>query len=365
MVWFSRVTKSSENQNLSVSEVPLIQLTIGVLLVLLASATCSLVEAALFSVPLTKVRQLAESNTPAAKALLQIRENMNRPISTIVIINNISNIVGSITLGAIVTSVLGNEWLGAFSTVFTFLVIILAEITPKVAGERFSEAVAMMSARPMIVLVRLLTPLTWFVEKVTSPITQGHTRPATDEIEIQLLAKIGHQEGIIAKIESEMIQKIFKLNDVTAAHLMTPRVLMTYLPGHVTLAEVKQDIVASQHSRIVVIEDSIDDVAGIALKSDMLVALIEGRDEQTVAEFVRKVRFVPTTLQADKLLTIFQKRRQHIAIVVDEYGGVAGVVSLEDVLEVITGEIVDETDIEVDLQAVARRRAEKMKTMAE
>ncbi|MDM8521307.1 hemolysin family protein [Anaerolineales bacterium HSG6] len=335
------------------------QLLLGVMAVLVASATCSLVEAALFSVPLTKVRQLAETKQPAALALLTIRENMNRPIATIVIVNNISNIVGSITLGAIAGTVLGSQWLGLFSTIFTFLVIILAEITPKVAGERFSEPIALFSARPIRFLVWTFTPLVWAVEKITSPITEGASRPTTDEAEIKLLAKIGQQEGIIESDESQMIQQVFKLNDITASNLMTPRVTLTHLQGRMTLAEAKDEILASPHSRIIVIGDTIDDVLGIVLKGVLLTEMIEGRDKQRIAELVSEVRFVPETLPADKLLPIFQQRRQHLAVVVDEFGGIAGVVTLEDVVEVLTGDIVDETDLIVDLQASARRKARK------
>lgn len=341
----------------------MLQLLAGVVIVLLSSATCSLVETALLSVPLTKVRQLAESRAPAALALLKIRENMNRPISTIVIINNISNIVGSIVLGALVTTILGNEWLGLFSAIFTFLVIILAEITPKVAGERFAESVALVAAPSMVWLVRLLTPLTWVVEKATSPLTQGHDRPATDENEIRLLARIGHQEGILAQLESDMIQQVFKLNDMTAADLMTPRVSMTYLLGDLTLDAVKEQLLNFQHSRIVITGASTDEIIGVALKSELLEGLIIGQHSKQVRDFAKETRFVPTTFQADQLLTVFRKRRQHMAVVVDEYGGVAGVVTLEDVVEVITGEIVDETDTEVDLQAAARQRASRLQTM--
>lgn len=341
----------------------MLQLLIGVILVIIASATCSMVEAAFFSIPLTKVRQLAESENPNALALLQIRESMNRPIATIVIINNISNIVGSITLGAIAGTVLGSELLGVFSTIFTFFVIIFAEITPKVAGERFSETIALWAARPMVILVRLFTPLVWIVEKITSPLTRGAIQPTTDENEIKLLARIGQQEGIIAPMESEMIEQVFKLDDITAVQVMTPRVSLTYLHGNDQLNQVESKITTSQHSRIIVIDQVIDNIKGVVLKDDLLLALIEGNGEQPVIDFVREVRFVPTTFPANRLLHLFQKRRQHLAVVIDEFGGVAGIVTLEDVVELLTGEIVDETDLEVDLQATARKKAEQIKQL--
>jgi len=130
--------------------------------------------------------------------------------------------------------------------------------------------------------------------------------------------------------------------------------------GDLTLAEVQQDIIESQHTRILVIEDSIDRVIGVALKDELLAAIIEKKEDSTLANLTRKVRFVPETVRADKLLKEFQESREHLMVVLDEYGGVSGVVTLEDVLEILTGEIVDETDRIIDLQAVARKKRERL-----
>jgi CBS domain containing-hemolysin-like protein len=141
---------------------------------------------------------------------------------------------------------------------------------------------------------------------------------------------------------------------------MTPRIIITYLKGDFTLNESKQEIIESQHTRILVIESSIDNVIGLVLKDELLTAMIEGNKEQSIASLVRQVRFVPETIRADKLLKVFQETREHLAVVLDEYGGVAGVVTLEDVLEVLTGEIVDETDRSVDLQDIARKKRKRL-----
>jgi len=335
-------------------------LIIAVLTVLSGSAICSSVEAALFSVSPLRVRQLAQSNNPAAVALLAIRENMNRPIATIVILNNIFNIVGSIAIARLATSVLGDTLLGLFSGVLTFLIIIFGEIIPKTLGERYAEGFALIAALPATAITYLFTPLVWIMEKATAPFTKGKKRPTTNEAEIKLLANIGYQEGIIEGDEAEMIQRVFLLNDMKAGDVMTPRTALTYLRGDLTLAESKREIISSQHTRIIVIEDSIDQVIGVALKDELLTAIIEGKREQTVANLTRKVRFVPETVRADQLLKNFQKAREHLVVVVDEYGVVSGVVTLEDVLEVLTGEIVDETDRIIDLQEMARKKLERM-----
>lgn len=338
----------------------MLKLVIIVFIVILGSALCSGTETALFSVSPIRVRQLAQSNNRAAVALLAIRENMNRPIATIVILNNIFNIVGSILAGSVASQVLGDTLLGIFSGLFTFLIIIFAEIIPKTIGERYSEQIAMLGALPVTGLSIVFTPVVWIIENLTARFFKSKKRPTTNEAEIKLLANIGQQEGIIQSDEAEMIQRVFRLNDVTAADLMTPRIILTYIRGNLTLEEAKRDIIASQHTRILVIDESIDEVIGFALKQNLLTAMVEGNNQEIMANLARKVHFVPEIIRADKLMKDFIAAREHLAVVVDEYGGVAGVVTLEDVLEVITGEIVDETDRTVDLQEIARKKREKM-----
>ena len=338
----------------------MLELSIVVLSVLLGSAICSCSETALLSVSRIRVRQLAQSKTPAALALLAIRQKINRPIATIVILNNIFNIVGSIVIGSIATEVLGDAWLGVFSGVLTFLIIVFGEIVPKTLGERYAERIALIVALPVKFLTVLLTPLVWLMEKVTAPFTRGQPLPTTNEAEIQLLTRIGYQEGVIEDDEADMIVRVFQLNDLTAAHLMTPRIIVTHIRGHLTLTEGLPEIIASQHTRILVIDDSIDRVIGIALKAELLTAIIEGKHDQQIANLTRPARFVPETVRADKLLKAFQETREHLMVVLDEYGGVSGVITLEDVLEVITGEIVDETDRSIDLQAIARLKRERL-----
>lgn len=338
----------------------MLQLIIIVFVVIVGSALCSATETALFSVSPLRVRQLAQSNHPAALALLAIRENMNRPITTIVIMNNIFNILGSIITGSIASQVLGDTWLGIFSAILTFLIIMFGEIIPKTIGERYCEQIAMVTSLPVTGLSLLFTPLVWIIENVTAPFFKTKKRPTTNEAEIKLLANIGQQEGIIESDEAEMIQRVFRLNDVTAADLMTPRIMLTYIRGNLTLEAAKKDIIASQHTRIIVVDESIDQVIGFALKENLLTAMVEGKNQEKIANLARKVHFVPEIIRADTLMKNFIAAREHLAVVVDEYGDVAGVVTLEDVLEVITGEIVDETDRTVDLQEIARKKREKM-----
>ena len=167
---------------------------------------------------------------------------------------------------------------------------------------------------------------------------------------------IGHKEGVIEDDEAEMIQRVCQLNDLTASELMNPRVIVTFLPGELTFIESQEEIINSEHSRILVIEESIDQVIGSCLKDEWLTAIIRGKANQKINQLIRQFYYVPETIKADKLLKTCQDTCEHWMVVLDEYGGVAGVVTLEDVVEVLTGEIVDETDRIIDLQEIARQK---------
>ncbi|WP_036480391.1 hemolysin family protein [Myxosarcina sp. GI1] len=335
-------------------------LIVAVIVVITGSAICSGSETAILSISLIRAKQLAQSKKPATLALLKIRSKINRPIATVVILNNIFNIIGSIVIGSLAARELGDTLLGIFSGALTFLIIVFGEIVPKTLSQRYAERIAVAIAIPVRLLTVLFTPLVWLVERVTAPFTQANKIPTTNEAEIKFLANIGYQEGVIEDDEAEMIQHVFQLNDLTAADLMSPRIIVTYLKGDLTLAESQHDIIQSQHTRILVIEDSIDRAIGLVLKDQLLTAIVTGESGCKVADLARPIHFVPETIRADKLLKVFQQTREHLAVVLDEYGGVAGVVTLEDVLEVLTGEIVDETDRNVDLQEIARKRRKRL-----
>ena len=185
-------------------------------------------------------------------------------------------------------------------------------------GERYAEKIGVAVAIPVRGATVLCTPLIWLLEHITAPLTKGGKRPVTDESEIKLLTVMGYQEGLIEDDEVEMIDRVFRLNDLKSADIMTPRVAITYLPGDAILQEIQDEIIESQ------------------------------------------VHYVPDTERTDRLIKTFQSLREHLMVVVDEYGGVSGVVTLEDTLEVLTGEIVDETDRNVDLQAFARQRQKRI-----
>ncbi len=338
----------------------MLSLATAIVIMLLGSALCSGSEAAILSVSLLKAQQLAESRKPAAIALLSIRQKINRPIATIVILNNLFNIVGSVLVGGIAAQLFRDGLLGIFTGILTLLVILVGEIFPKIFGERYAIPIALAVAVPIRTLTWIMTPIILLLEQITAPFLSPNHRPSTNEAEIKLMATIGHQEGIIEADEAEMIRRVFRLNDMKSIDIMTPRVALTHLPGDRTIQAAQEQILRSQHSRILVSGADIDHILGLVLKNELLACLIQGQGDQPISQVARPVRFVAETERADKLLQEFQSRREHLAVVVDEYGGVSGVVTLEDVLEVLTGEIVDETDRSIDLQKLARQRQRQL-----
>ena len=337
----------------------MVALVLAVFGVLLSSALCSGSEAALFSVSLVKARALADEGDAKGRALLQIREAMERPIAAIVILNNVANIVGSIIVGRLAAGVLGDAWLGLFSGVLTFMVIIFSEIVPKTVGERHADTIAPIIARPVLTVAKLLGPLIWMIEKLTRPIV-GETKAGltVNEVQIRMLAGIAAREGAIGKEESELIRRAFTLDDRTAHDIMTPRVAMSTIPADATLESARDAIIETQHTRLVVVGSTPDDLVGVALRSELLVHLLEGRGDEQIRELAEDAPTTSEDTPADVLLRQFQSSRRHLAVVLDDFGGVAGVVTLEDVLEILTGEIVDERDEVVDLRETVRRARE-------
>ena len=329
--------------------------------VLVVSALCSGTEAALFSVSPIQARQAEQDNKYGSRSLLVLLQDLTKPIAAIVIVNNLANIVGSIIIGKLAADMFGSQWLGLFSAGLTLAIIVCSEIIPKTLGEQHCETVSRTMAPAVRKAVFLLSPVIWLVDFLTSPFTRTGANLTTNESEIALLAQIGRSEGVIEDDESAMIEQVFKLNDMTAKDLMTHRTLMTCLSmGAITDAEVQAQVVNSVHTRMIVIGDSRDDVRGIVRRDTLLAAMLKQTHSKsappTVMDYADEIQCVPELMVADRLLSLFQTSRKHLALVVDEYGGVSGVVTLEDVLEILTGDIVDETDKVIDLQEEAKKR---------
>lgn len=340
----------------------LVQLLLIIFFMIIGSALCSCSEAALASLSLYRIQQLVEAKKPGAKALHYIKKEMGKASNTIVVFNNIINIVGSTVVTAIVIASWGSTWLGICSGILTFLIIIFAEIIPKVIGYTYPENVCLIMSRPLKWLVFLMSPLLYLLNKITTLITQKQNNKVTER-DVLTIIKAAYKDGKINNREYEIAMRVFFLNDTTVGEIDTPRIMMTYLKAEETLGACKNKIMTSSHSRMPIIEDSIDNVKGFALKQELMVALIQGQQEKKIESFMKKAIFVYENKSLEYLLQEFIDQQQHMAIVLDEYGGVEGIITLEDILEELMGkEIVDETDKVDDLEIAARKKGKKKLT---
>ena len=314
--------------------------------VIAASALCSLCEAAILSLPLIRARILHEQNRRNARTLLFVKENISYGLASVVILNNTINIVGSIFIGEQVAMRFGNQWLGAASTVMTFSIIVAGEIIPKMLGERYKVPLSLFFAKPVRVLMWAFHPLVDFIMQITRPFVMGQTfHPKVTEEEIRMMLQLARAEGTVEMNEEVLCSRIFKLNDVRAAQIMKPVDQIYALPADKTLEELKDAIINSRFSRIAVYDKEPKDIIGTVQQRTLLREIATDNYKARVRDFMTKPLFVNWFMKADALLKKFQAYNQHLFIVQDSHGRNVGVITMEDVLEELFGEIYDERDV--------------------
>lgn len=335
------------------------ELIVAVAAAVLISAMCSLFEAVLYSVPVGHIESLANADRKAGRILQRLRENVDRPIAAILSLNTIANTAGAAVAGAAAASVFGEAWVGYFSAAFTLAILMFSEVIPKTAGVVYNRPLASVVASPLAMLVWLFRPLIWLCGMVTRVVSRGREPEHVSGEEILGLARMGQQTGALESDHAAAIANILTLQDKSVRDIMTPRTVVFALPASTTLEELHTRG-TFEHSRIPVYDKNADDVVGIVLGREVLAAMAGGSGEARLEEMMRPVDFVAESVGLDRLLRMFIERRQHLLIVLDEFGGLAGVVTLEDVIEEILGqEIVDEFDRVADLRELARRRRER------
>lgn len=331
----------------------------SVVTVVVVSAMCSLSEASIYAVRRPFIRTLSETGSAAGPILEGFKNNMERPIAAILIVNTAANTAGAAIAGAQASALFGAQALVWFSVLFTLTVLLASEIFPKIAGVAYNRPIARMVAIPWRLAIMALHPLVWLVEGVSKWVKPSGPVFAAPEDEVMQLAQISADEGSISADEADMIRNVLRLNDVTAEEVMTPRTVVFRLPSTMTLGEVAEHVEDWHHSRIPIYDpEETDRWTGLVRAYDVLVELAKGRLDRPVEAIARPLHFVPEVMPGHMLLQRFIEERTHLFAVVDEFGGMAGVVTLEDVVESLIGrEIVDEVDKFADWREVARRRA--------
>jgi len=316
-------------------------LTALVAVVLIGSAMCSGVEAALLAVNPLHVHELARRSPKVlgARRLEKLRHRLGRTLTVVTIANNSFNIFGSLMVGSYASFIFQNQigyLMPIFSIGLTVLVLLLGEIVPKALGTRLALQISLTSAPILDLLSLIMRPLLIFLERLL-PIITAKSELTTDEEEIRQMAILGSQIGQIEADEAAMISKVFQLNDLTAKDLMTPRVAAPTLPGRVSLQSVRSNLLENNSTWWVVLGEEVDKVVGVANREKLLTSLLRGDSHLTPYELSENVEFVPEMIRVDRLLLGFNEDKKGVRVVVDEFGGFVGLVGAEAVLAVLAG----------------------------
>ncbi len=319
----------------------------GVLLAL--SGFFSGIEVALISLSSLQADALVEQKRKGAKALKKLKESPQKMLITILIGNNVVNTASSAYAALLATKMFGDAGMGIAVGVMTFLLLVFGEITPKSIAVAHAEWISLHVAGLLGLLMWVMTPIIWVFDQITKIVMRlfnisGDPRLITRQ-ELEMAIKAGESEEVIEKKERELLESVLGLNDITAREVMTPRTKMFALETGQTVEDVVKKVVRSPYSRIPLYKGSKDNVVGVIHVREMLGALARKSPDTYLMRLAEDPYFVPESMPVQTLFEEFQERHQHMAIVVDEYGGVAGVVTLEDLMEELVGEIIDETDI--------------------
>ncbi|MBO6934223.1 MAG: HlyC/CorC family transporter [Deltaproteobacteria bacterium] len=346
-------------------------LVVYILVALGFSFLCSVLEAVLLSLTPAYLARLRDERPAVGRRLTDLKDGVDRPLSAILSLNTIAHTVGAAGAGAQAQAVWGSDVLAIASAVLTLLILVFSEIIPKTIGAVYWRKLAPSAGFILFWLVRFMIPLVLMSELITKAMKgSGHGHGTVSKEEVAALARLGEEQGVFDASESRILRNLFRMGAVRTRDIMTPRTVMFAIPADKTVDEVvprsalhspaADDTIRTAtmvFSRIPVYREHQDDVAGYVLKDELFLAAARGMGDVPVGDLVREMLMVPDTLPVHELFERLLNDREHIALVVDEYGGVDGVVSMEDVLETLLGlEIVDEVDATDDMREMARKK---------
>ncbi len=329
------------------------------LISVLLSALCSMLEATLLSTPLSYITGLEEQGVKGASRLKRLKQNPDRPISAILCLNTIANTVGASIVGSLVYEVYGDAVVGIFSTIFTLAILIFSEIIPKTIGTSYWRSLALSASVIINAMIFITFPLVWVLEKMQKLISSKSNQVSVSREDISAMVSVATEEEVIETEEKKMIQNLLKLDEVTAHEIMTPSVVVEMVPGSMTIKEFYDS--DNTHSRILVYDEENDEyVVGYVLRSEVLEKMAEDNFSAPLNDIIRPIM---TFEEEDTVADIWEKlleKKEHISAILDEYGSLRGIVTMEDVIETMLGqEIVDEKDEVVDMQEYAKDQWEK------
>lgn len=326
---------------------------------LVASFLCSILEAALLSVTPSHLAKLEQDRPKVGTRLRALKSHIDRPLAAILSLNTIANTAGAAGVGAEAQRIWGSQALAVASVILTLSILFISEILPKTLGAMHWRRLTGFIAVALPPLILLMLPLVWMSEAVTRSLKRRRVAEKLSREEFAALARIGEEQGVFDESEMRILRNLFHFGSLRTRDIMTPRTVMFSLEENTSVRDAISERGSMIFSRIPIWKDNPDHVTGYILKDQLLLRAARNELDVPVRSFAREALMVPDTIPLPSLFERLLDNREHIAVVVDEYGGVDGVVTMEDVLETLIGlEIVDEMDSVQDMRAMARAKWE-------
>jgi len=324
------------------------------------SFLCSIMEAVILSVSFPYVRMQDAKGKKSAPLLKRLKTEIDRPLSAILSINTVAHTIGAAGVGAQAVVVFGEVYFGLISAILTLLILVFSEIIPKTIGARYWRQMALTSAKIIQVMIVISYPLVIMSEYLTKMISKNKKPETVSREEVAVLAQLGFKEGVFHESESKMINNLIKLRTIQAKTIMTPRTVIISAPEDLGFNEFKKNEGFLRHTRIPVYAESSDNITGYVLSSEVLQKIAKDNNTSKLNDLKRPVIIFYENFSIPKLFEKLVLEKEQLAIVVDEYGIMQGIITMEDIVETILGlEIIDEKDIEADMQKLAKKRWEK------
>ncbi len=326
-------------------------------LALFVSFLCSIMEAVLLSTPQSFLIVKQESGNAWAKGFVELKTNIDKPLSAILSLNTVAHTVGAAGVGAQAVAVFGEASFGIVSAVLTILILVITEIIPKTIGARYWRNLSMTSFVIIKGMIIITYPLVLMSAVITKLISKNKQEQTTSREEIAALANIGADEGVFSNKEHQIIQNLLSLKNLKVTEIMTPRVVISLADEKQYLKDFLKEKDYLKFSRIPIYSDKEENITGYVFRQEVFEKLAEDQHELKLKDVKREIIIVPNTTVLFRLWEKLLEQKEHIALIVDEYGGIDGIVTMEDIIETLLGlEIIDETDTIIDMQKYARDR---------
>jgi magnesium and cobalt exporter, CNNM family len=326
-------------------------------LALFVSFLCSVMESVLLSTPVSFLNVKEKSGHKSATTFIKLKNNIEKPLSAILSLNTISHTIGAAGVGVQATKMFGEMYFGIISAILTLLILVFSEIIPKTIGAMYWRRLALVSGMIINIMVIITFPLVIMTGYLTNLFPRNKNELTSSREEISVMAKIGTEEGIFEEKENRIIQNIILLKKVKVSEIMTPRVVVTTADENMSLEEFLKKKEFLYYSRIPIFSKNEENIIGYVLRQTVFEKLAEDETNLKLLDIRREIIVVPETQTLMSLWEILLEKKEHIALIVDEYGGMDGIVTMEDIIETLLGiEIIDEKDKIIDMQQFARER---------